>query len=214
MLGSIDWVATGAMLSGVGTLAGVGAVLWGANHAAATWREQKRAERRLEMAERILTATHKAKAALGYVRGPMMWAEELAKAEEKLQSEADWAGLTRQRKQNLKTTQVIYDRLGAIKEDRAALVDCLPLARAMFSKNLEEAVRELGRQFWLVQVDADTYSQDHAGMDEDFIRKLRRGMFDITSRDGERSEISDAIAECVATIERTCEPALRLEKLS
>jgi hypothetical protein len=84
----------------------------------------------------------------------------------------------------------------------------------MFSKNLEEAVRELGRQFWLVQVDADTYSQDHAGMDEDFIRKLRRGMFDITSRDGERSEISDAIAECVATIERTCEPALRLEKLS
>lgn len=209
---SVDWDATGSMIQGLGTLAGVAAVVWGAWHAANTWREQKRAERRLEMAERILTATHKAKSALGYVRGPMMWAEELEKAEKRLKEEDGWERLDKRRRDNFKTTQVIYDRLATVKDDRAALVDCIPLARALFSKELEEALHTLLRQFWLVQVDADAYGQrGEADEDKEFAQKVRRGIFDITPPEGQVNEVTEAINASVATIERTCEPALRLE---
>lgn len=38
---TIDWAATGSMLQGIGTLAGVGAVIWGAKVGANTWKESK-----------------------------------------------------------------------------------------------------------------------------------------------------------------------------
>ena len=55
----IDWAATGSMLQGIGTIGGVGAVIWGAVKATDTWKQQKVAERRSDAAERILIATYK-----------------------------------------------------------------------------------------------------------------------------------------------------------
>lgn len=142
----------------------------------------------------------------------MMWAEELDKAKKELEQQEGWPMISQGRQQRLQSTQVIYHRLQAVKADRAALVDCLPLARALFSKELEDALNTLLRQFWLVQVDADTYGELEPGGDnEHFIKKVRRGMYELTPVDGEANEITDAINASVATIERTCEPALRLE---
>jgi len=199
------------MLQGLGTIGGVIAVVWGALYGTRAWKRQKQAERRLETAERILTATHKARSALAYVRGPMMWAQELSAAEEILKKDKHWAVQSEQRQRRLTTAQGILNRLNNTKDERAALDDCLPMARALFSEDLEKAIEKLRHQFWIVQVDAESYVDDENGNDPEFTKKIRRGMYDITPPNGERNEVSDAIAESVAIIEKTCEPALRLD---
>lgn len=85
---------------------------------------------------------------------------------------------------------------------------CLPMARALFGESLEDAIEVLRRQFWYVQVDVDT-SIDDDGSDEDFSRKIRRGMYNIKSHDGSANEISDAIEAAVKSIETICLPILR-----
>lgn len=208
---TIDWAATGAMLQGVGTLAGVGAVIWGAIKGADAWKEQKRAERRLEMAERILTATHKGRTALGYVRGVMMWGHELSAAEEKLKEDKGWALKTEGRQKRLVTAQAFYNRINRTKDEQIALDECLPMARALFSEKLEKALESLRHQFWIIQIDVDSYIDDENSTDTEFTKKIRRGMYDVTAREGETNEVSKAIADAVRIIEDTCVPALRLE---
>src|SRR5438094_128266 len=66
----IDWAATGSMIQGLGTAAGVFAVIWGALRATTLWKQQKVAERRLESAERILTASYKIRRAMYEVEMP------------------------------------------------------------------------------------------------------------------------------------------------
>lgn len=209
--GSIDWDATGSMLQGIGTLAGVGAVIWGAIVAANTWKEQKRAEHRLEMAERILTATHKGQRALAGVRHPFMSGHELNAAEEKLKEDKSWADQFEGRKKRLITAQAFFNRLNYTNEHKSSLYDCLPMARALFSEELEKAIEKLAHQFWIVQVDVEAYVEDEHGTDPEFTNQIRRGMYDTKPRAGEKNEVSDAIAEAVNTIERICEPALRLD---
>jgi hypothetical protein len=75
------------MLQGFGTLIGAGAVIYAAKKGADTyesWKKQKVAERRRDQAERILTAVYKARRALRYVRGVMMWGHELGSGPIKL----------------------------------------------------------------------------------------------------------------------------------
>src|SRR4051794_33497183 len=89
----IDWAATGAMLQGEGTLLGAVAVIVAAVVGGSTfksWRRQEVAGRKLAQAERILEATYKARRALGYIRSPMMWGNELKVAEDALKENADW----------------------------------------------------------------------------------------------------------------------------
>jgi len=89
-----DWQATGAMLQGLGTLLGAGAVLVAAKLGANTfrsWKREKLAEKHIDQATLILTAAYRARRALGYVRGIMMWGHELTTAEEKLKENRDWA---------------------------------------------------------------------------------------------------------------------------
>lgn len=211
----IDWGATGSMLEGIGTIGGVGAVVWGALRATATWKAQKQAEHRLESAKQILTATHKAKTALGYVRGVMMWGHELAAAEAKLKEDPEWKTIyDGAKKKRLITAQAFYNRLNNVKAEMAALDDCLPMARALFGEELENVIAKLRHQFWLVQVDVDCYVDvSDEDVDEDskeFKKKLRRGMYDVAPR-GEANERTNIINEAVASIEHLCVPTLRLD---
>lgn len=209
----IDWAAVGSILQGIGTIAGVCAVIWGAFFGANAWKEQKRAERRLEMAERILTATHKSRRALSYVRSPLMMGYELSAAEEKLQADETWTNHAEGRRKRLVTAQAYFNRLNNTKEEQLALEECLPMARALFSEELEKAVEKLRHQFWSIQVDVEAYVDDEHGNDAEFTKQIRRGMYDVKPRQGEINETSAAIANAVEAIERICEPALRLEPL-
>ncbi len=210
---AIDWTSAGSMLQGVGTWAGVGAVVWGAFLGARTWKEQKAAERRLQMAEQILTATHKGRRALSYIRSIMIWGHELSEAEKKLQSDDSWDHQTENRKKRLITAQALLNRINRTRDEMTALDDCLPMARALFSGELEKAIERLRHQFWIVQVDIESYVDDDGEVDPEFTKKIRRGMYDVKARQDETNEVSDTIAEAVRAIEEICEPALRLEPI-
>lgn len=211
---AVDWAATGTMLQGIGTLGGVGAVVWAAIKGANTfdtWRRQKLVERKLDQAERILTAAYKGRRALGYVRGVMMWAHESHAAEEQMKEKDGWATQTEARQKRLVTAQAFYNRINRTKDERDALDQCLPMARALFSEELEQAIEKLNHQFWIVQVDVDSYVEDEGGTDAEFTKKLRRGMYAIKPPEGEVNEVTEAMEAAVATIERICLPVLRLE---
>ena len=201
------------MLQGWGTLLGAGAVIYAAKKGADTfesWRRQKVAERRRDQAERILTATYKARRALKFVRSPMMWAHELSAAEKKLKEDAEqWKLQTVERQRRLVTAQGYFNRLNKTVEERQELTECLPMARALFDGQLEKALEELSHQFWIVEVDVDSYIDDE-GQDAEFSRKIRRGMYDVTPADGQINEVSERIATSVEVIEGNCLPALRL----
>ncbi len=209
---NIDWSATGTMLQGWGTLVGALAVIWAAKKGADTfdsWKRQKVAERKLDQAERILTATYKARRALAGVRGIMMWAHELKAAEDKLKEDLDqWNQQLEHRQKRLVTAQAYYNRLNRTKEEQDELFQCLPMARALFGEGLEKAIESLSRQFWIVEVDVESFVDDQ-GHDVDFTRKIRYGMYDIKPQGEWINEVSQAIIDAVKEIEDTCLPSLQ-----
>ena len=210
---SIDWPATGAMLQGWGTLLGAGAVIYAAKKGADTfesWKRQKVAERRCDQAERILTATHKARRALRAVRSSMLWGHELHAAEAKLKEDLNqWQAQSLPRQKRLVSAQAYFNRLDRTKTEQQELTECLPMARAIFGEQLERALEELNQQFWIVQIDVESYINDE-GQDAVFTKKIRRGMYDVDPREGEVNEVSEKIELSVSEIEKNCLPALRL----
>jgi hypothetical protein len=212
---TIDWAATGTMLQGLGTIAGVAAVVWAAKKGADTfeaWKRQRLAERRLDQAERILTGTYKARRALNYVRGVMMLGPEVHAAEEQMKEKEGWAAQTRGRQSRLITAQAIYNRINRAKDERDELDQCLPMARALFSEELEKAIESLNHQFWIVQIDVEAYVEDERGTDAEFTKMIRRGKYAVDPPEGEINEVTDAIETAVTAIERICLPVLRLEE--
>ena len=212
---NVDWSATGDMLQGSGTLLGAAAVLVAAKLGANTfqaWKRQKLAERHLEQAERILTATYKVRRGLSSVRSPAMWGHELDAAEAHLKELGEWdkvvGGENERRK--LATAQAYYSRINATRNDRQALEECQPMARAFFGEELEKAIETLNKQFWTVQVYVDANRGDRDGADADFRRKI-----DSTIWEGypsaEENEMDQTIAVQVRIIEDICVPVLRME---
>lgn len=205
---STEWTALGTLLSGIGTVAGAVAVAVAAKLGSNTfenWRVQKLSERKIEQAERILTATYKARRALGNVRSPMMWAHELNAAETDLEKQ-DWcADKEKEHKQKIVTAQAYYNRLNAALEERKALDECLPLARALFGATVEKAVDTLNRQFYLVSVAVDMNSEGYE--DRELSRKLRE---DLSSSEGSDrpNKMNGVIEEQVKIIEDSCLPVL------
>lgn len=207
----IDWAATGAMLQGEGTIIGaiaviVAAVIGGTSFK--SWRRQQVTGRKLAQAERILEATYKARRALSYVRSPMMWGNELKVAEDALKDNEDWQMQAEAKQKRIITTQAYFNRLNNTRDEQNALDQCLPMARALFGEELEKAIESLRHQFWIVQVDAESYMDDEGG-DQDFTRKIRRGMYAIEPHDDELNEVTEKIEAAIATIEATCLPVLR-----
>jgi hypothetical protein len=105
-------------------------------------------------------------------------------------------------------------RVNQLLDDRTKLEDCLPMARALFGEDLENAIETLHHQFHIVRTYADAYVDDYNGTDRDFTVKIRRALFASNKRTaGEENEVSDAIDTSIATIEATCLPYLRMEAL-
>ena len=201
------------MLQGIGTIVGAFAVLVAARLGKSTfdsWRLQKVTERHLEQAERILTAAYKARRALQYVRGAMMWGHELSAAEEILKGALWWQNQEERRRKRLVTVQAYYERLKRTKAEQDGLNDCLPMARALFGEELEKSIDKLVHQFWIVQVNVESYGDDDSGNDPEFTKQIRRAMYDVSAREGEKNEVSDAINDAMAIIEKTCLPVLRI----
>lgn len=210
-----EWSAFGGVLSGAGTVIGAVAVIVAAKLGSSTfksWREQKLSERRIEQAERILTATYKVRRGLSYIRNIAMWGHELAAAEEKLKADDQWPpGQDDQRR--LTTQQAYYNRLNFTRDDRVALEECQPMARALFGEQLELAIETLNRQAHTVRVYVDSAARAREHTTPEHREKIDGAIFEgwPKGEDGP-NEMDQTIAAQVKLIEDTLVPVLRLEK--
>lgn len=213
--GNIDWSATGDMLQGIGAILGAFVVLGAALVGQSTfknWRQQTLSQRRIEQAERILTATYKVRRALSRVRSPMMMSHELQAAEQRLRERGLWQTITtKDDEERWRKTEAYYGRLQSIVEEQKELEECQPMARALFGEELEKALEALNHQFWTVKVYVDANHNDRIGSDNDFRRKIDCTLYSGYPSD-EQNEIDQIIQQKVSAIENVCVPVLRLEE--
>ena len=207
---SISWTATGAMLSGWGSLAGAAAVAYAAHRAADTigkWRRQKLTERKFDHAEAILAATYRAKDAMEVLRSPLVSGYELRQAEDELKSSDEWKPSNEVERQRHVHAQALLRRMRSTEDDWESLQDTLPLAKALFSVELEQAIEELHRQRWIFRTYVDARAEDQ-GEDKEWSKKIRANLHQSRGTLGD-DEISKAIGTSIAAIEETCLPVLR-----
>ena len=157
-------------------------------------------------AERILTAAYKARRALNYVRSPWMYRHEKTTAEELLEKQHGWT--TSSKKQNLITVQAYYNRLDAVHEERQAVEECLPMARALFGEQVEKALDTLYQQFQLLSNAAEM-----SEIDEHYKELARKVREDLSTASGNArpNKMNVLIEEQVNLIENQLSPILRLE---
>lgn len=211
----MSWIEISVMMQGIGAILGpvvVGIAAWIGGNTFKIWRQQKLSERRIEQAERILTATYKVRRDLSHVRNPAMFGHELDGAETRLKESGEWEKITggEQEYRKAKTTQAYYNRLSSTRDDQRALEECQPMARALFSENLEKAIEKLNSQFWTVQVHVDAAQRDRTAAYTDLNRKIDMAIYEGYPSASE-NEVDQVIASQVKTIEDICVPILRLE---
>ncbi len=210
---AVEWTALGGVLSGAGTIIGALAVIGAAYLGSRTfegWRKQTLSQRRIEQAERILTVTYKARRGLAQVRNPMLWAYELQKAEDFLEERGELPGDDSSKSKNT-TAQVYFTRLNAVLDDRKALEECQPMARALFGEELELAMEALNHQFQKVNSAVHAQYRFEESTDQAFREKTEATLWGGTPTP-EKNQMDREIAVQVAAIERFCVPVLRLEK--
>jgi hypothetical protein len=207
----LDWVATGAMLQGIGSVAGAIAVFVAAKLGAntfASWRRQKLTEREIDQAERILTATYNARRALRRARSVLVHGYELETARARLEADEAWPRQDKARQKRLITAEATFERLRQTVPQQEQIEACLPMARAFFGQPLENTLEELLRQFWVVRIDAESWIDLIEEDDRDFARKVRNGMYAIEPVGDGKNQVTEAMNTAVNQIEAACLPIL------
>ena len=210
---AIDWSATGDFWSGIGTMVGAVAVFVTAAKAADTinyWKAQKLAELKIDQAGKILTAVYEAKDALEYARGVMTWAYELDKAREEAEKFERWGVSLPAERDRLVTAQARLNRLNQIRDKQKALVERLPMAKALWNDELRQALTDFHHQFWVLETYIQAYVDDEQGVDADFTKRIREGMYAINPE----SEISAKVSAAITTIEEHCLSAFQLGEVA
>ena len=88
------------------------------------------------------------------------------------------------------------------------------MARALFGDELERAVKELHHQFWCLRVDADAFGEPGFENDATYADMVRRSLWNSRIPGADNNEVTDAIKDYVATIERICLPVLREDAMN
>ena len=208
----VDWVATGAMLQGIGAIIGSFAVIIAACLGSDTynkWRKQKISERKIDYAERILTSVYKVRQELRYLRNSFMSGHELYNAEEKLKESGEWDKILVTDRDKYKTLKAIYNRLDLALPARKELEDCYPIARALFGEELDTKIQELNQSFHTIKVYAEAQSRDN-GNNMEFSDKI--GMYLWEGYPSKEKDVfTKEINDNVKVIERICLPVIKLD---
>jgi len=209
---AIDWAVTGAALSGWGSILSAAAIAWAAHKAANTfddWKQRRATEREEEHAQRCLVAAYQVAEAFQAVRSALLHGFELDRARVRLSGDPRWKELTEKQRSRHVNGQVYFDRLAHFSERFDRLAECGPLARALFGKEVEEALGELGRQHWILTVEVEAYIHDveAPSADPEFAQRVLRNLNDWKCEgDG---QISAAIRESLKVIEAKLLPVLK-----
>lgn len=215
--GSIDWAATGAMLSGWGSLAAAGAVIFAAKVGRSTfndWKRQKNEGRRIDLAEQLLALAYKLKRAFAGIRSPGMLGWEIGEMEKKLtESGMIDAQTPHHIKSGLSTAQATLSRADHPKALFDELLDTMPVAKAIFGEDMEDALNT----FFVQRAKIITAAQRYADLirrdeprDERKLDALmeRREKTETIFWEGGNAEGVDEVADVIAGAIRTMEARL------
>ncbi len=197
----------------MGTIIGALAVIvaaWLGSRTFEGWRRQTLSQRRIEQAERILTATYTVRRGLARVRSPFLWGYEMRAAENYLKEKDKLPG-DGHGNSKASTAQVYFTRLNAELDNRRLLEECLPMARALFGEKLEAAMEKLNSQFQSVYAAANAQYDFHENTDRAFRAKIEAVLWAGSPR-AEENQMDQEIAGLVTVIEGVCLPVLRLER--
>lgn len=214
----IDWSATGNMLAGIGTCVGAGAVIYAAHKGADTfkeWRKQKHHERCMAVAEEVLTLAYKLKRAFEAIRSPAIFGGEMAVLTQTLVSN----GLIQEGQEappSLTTAQAALSRVEYNRALFEALLDKIPVAKAVFGDAVADAMDIFWTQRAKVVSSAHAYGRDRepAAGSEAWERhrlwreRLENILWAGAEVDGE-DEVSTAIDAAIQTLEAQLLPIIR-----
>lgn len=225
---AIDWDATGSMLSGWGSLLGAGATTFGgvavliaAKRAATTfeaWKEQKREERRMELAEQTLALAYRVRNAFAAIRSPASFGGEHDQARKKLvEGNSIREGQDDPVAQRLITAQIALLRLAFHQKTWDALAELTPTVKAVFGNALFEQLEGFWKLQGKVHSAAIIYGRtrelfdptreqiiEHNQMQHDLERS-----FWAMPMENEPDEIADSVDAIIDTLETELAPIIR-----
>lgn len=206
-----DWAATGSILTGIGTLAGAAAVAFAAvvgRQTFADWKRQKKEERRMEVAERILTLAYELRDEIKSVRAPGYDSGEFEAAEEKLKADPklNWELRDTDEQERLKLGQAYLTRLVSRRELWERVWTLKPVALAYFGEAVEKELHVFWTLYGKMRVSARAYAWDH-GNDEAFARRIHSDLWG----SGQDDETSTEAKQAVKSLEEELLTVLRQE---
>lgn len=208
---NVDWSATGAMLQGIGTIIGAGAVIIAALVGGTTfraWRRQQLVQKHMTLAEQIMTLVFNAKEAIEGVRSPMKLQYELEEARKTLESsEPAFTTLPEKRRSRMISAQVSWDRINSYNDIWKGLRDARAPAYAFFGKDITDQIDRILTLVRNIRIDAEAYAEDD-GADVEFQRKLRRSLTSSRSK-GAADEITVELSSASDNIEAKLKPLLQ-----
>lgn len=224
----IDWTATGTMLAGIGSYVGAAATAFGgwavliaAKRAADTftaWKQQKREERRMELAEQILALSYRIRHAMTAIRSPASFGGEHDAARKKLEETntilPDQDDAYAKRKI---TAQIVLLRLSHHQKMWDQLSALAPTTKAVFGNAMSDELEK----FWTLQGKVHSGAIIYAQLrpqvqptpkqyqeDPTFERELERAFWAIDLPEAP-DEIAANIEAIIANLEAELSPIIR-----
>ncbi|MFY7838560.1 MAG: hypothetical protein ACOVQ0_19985 [Novosphingobium sp.] len=222
---AIDWATTGTAMAGWGALLGAGATAFGgvavliaAKRAANTfdaWKRQKSEERRMNLAEQILTAAYKAKQILAAIRSPMTYGGERSAAKTKLlDTGMIHDGQEDGRSEALTTAQIVFSRILRHQNMWDHLTDLSPSSKAIFGNEISEKLENI----WKIQHNISGAAVVYGNIrdtgrplseEESTLRRdLEQQFWAIPTHD-KPDEIADSVDSIIAALEDRLLPVIR-----
>lgn len=209
---AIDWAATGAMLTGIGTLASAASIAVAAivgNKKVNDFTEQRRSERQLEFAESALAVTYRLESVLDAIRSPFSSGGELDLSRKELE-DLDWfKAESKQKQDRWVQSNVFIQRIRRFEKDFDEALTLLPFVKAYFGAEVEEALAQLLKARNLVRINAEEYAED-SGSDPEFTKDIRAHIWGSFS--SKRPDpIRDLVRPAVELLEKKLGPIIREE---
>ena len=206
----INWVATGQMLTGLGTWAGAAALLIAAiigRSAASDFREQKVEARKIEHAEAALSAAYRIRDALHVIRSPLSTGAENADARQEMEK-FDWFKNKDDEEQSrIVQANVFYQRIRRYDDDFQSAIEMLPFLKAYFGDVEEGALRDLIRARNAVRIYAESFAQ-RVYSDRDIQLKIESYIWE-GAMPGQEDPIALRVSNSIVILEKSLLPIVR-----
>lgn len=206
----IDWAATGAMLAGIGTVGGSAAIVVAAvlgRKAVEDFRKEKLTEREITHAENILTSAYKLEWATSSIRSPATFGNETRASQEELENHEWFQQLDPELRDRTIQANVFYQRIRSFSDDYDAALAILPVSKAFFGTETEQALRNIVNAKNTVRVYADSYGLDR-GQNPEHSRRIEAHIWEGASLD-EEDPVQSVMKRSIAVLEGALFPVIR-----